>query len=87
MSAPPDRALWFVGPRRVELREGPPPGPPGPGELTVRALASGMSQGTELLLYKGEAPTPFDPSLEPPDAPVYPRRYGYAWVGEVVAAG
>lgn len=87
VSAPPDRALWFVGPRRVELREGPPPGPPGPGELVARALASGMSQGTELLLYKGEAPTPFDPSLEPPDSPVYPRRYGYAWVGEIVAAG
>jgi 2-desacetyl-2-hydroxyethyl bacteriochlorophyllide A dehydrogenase len=32
-------------------------------------------------------PTPFDPSLDPPGAPVYPRRYGYAWIGEVIARG
>ncbi|HEU4411274.1 MAG TPA: zinc-binding alcohol dehydrogenase [Polyangiaceae bacterium] len=87
MNAPSDRALWFVGPGRAELRPGPPPGPPAPGELVVRALASGVSQGTELLLYKGEAPTPFDPSLEAPGTPLYPRRYGYAWVGEVAEAG
>lgn len=87
MNAPTDRTLWFVGPGRAELRSGPPPAPPGPGELVVRALASGVSQGTELLLYKGDAPTPFDPSLEAPDTPLYPRRYGYAWVGEVDAAG
>jgi threonine dehydrogenase-like Zn-dependent dehydrogenase len=33
-------------------------------------------------LYRGEAPDPFDPSLG--DAPVYPRRYGYAWVGRAL---
>jgi 2-desacetyl-2-hydroxyethyl bacteriochlorophyllide A dehydrogenase len=44
-----------------------------------------VSQGTELLLYRGEGPTPFDPSLDSPGAPTYPRRYGYAWVGEIVA--
>src|SRR6185369_5043622 len=43
-----------------------------------------VSQGTELLLYRGEGPTPFDPSLDASGAPTYPRRYGYAWVGEVV---
>jgi 2-desacetyl-2-hydroxyethyl bacteriochlorophyllide A dehydrogenase len=43
-----------------------------------------VSQGTELLLYRGEGPTPFDPSLDAPGAPTYPRRYGYAWVGEIV---
>ncbi len=35
-------------------------------------------------MYRGEGPTPFDPSLDAPGAPTYPRRYGYAWVGEVV---
>jgi 2-desacetyl-2-hydroxyethyl bacteriochlorophyllide A dehydrogenase len=44
-----------------------------------------VSQGTELLLYRGEGTTPFDPSLDRPGAPTYPRRYGYAWVGEVVS--
>jgi 2-desacetyl-2-hydroxyethyl bacteriochlorophyllide A dehydrogenase len=56
----------------------------GPGQVLARAIASGISQGTELLLYRGEGPTPFDPSLDEPSAPTYPRRYGYAWVGEVV---
>jgi 2-desacetyl-2-hydroxyethyl bacteriochlorophyllide A dehydrogenase len=55
--------------------------------VLARAIASGISQGTELLLYRGDGPTPFDPSLDPPGAPTYPRRYGYAWVGEVVTAG
>lgn len=81
------RELWFVGPRKVELREGPEPRDPGEGEVLARGLVSGISQGTELLLYRGEGPTPFDPSLDAPGTPMYPRRYGYAWVGEIVAAG
>lgn len=91
MSTPPDRGprreLWFVGPRRVELRDGPAPRAPAEGELTARAIVSGVSQGTEMLLYRGEGPTPFDPSLDPAGAPTYPRRYGYAWIGEVIEAG
>jgi 2-desacetyl-2-hydroxyethyl bacteriochlorophyllide A dehydrogenase len=78
------RELWFTAPHGVELREAPRPAPLGPGQVRLRALASGISQGTELLLYRGEGPTPFDPSLDLPGAPTYPRRYGYAWVGQVV---
>ncbi len=78
------RELWFTGPRSVELRSVPARGALAAGELRARALVSGVSQGTELLLYKGEGPTPFDPSLDAPGAPTYPRRYGYAWVGEVI---
>jgi len=81
-----ERALWFVGPRLVELREEPVRAP-GPREVVVRALASGVSQGTEMLLYKGEGPEVFDPSLETRGATTYPRRYGYAWVGEVSEVG
>ena len=77
------RELWFVGPHQVELRRGAA-APLVDGQVRVSALASGISQGTELLLYRGEGPTPFDPSLDAPGAPAYPRRYGYAWVGEVV---
>lgn len=77
------RDLWFVGPGHVELR--PTQAEPlAAGQVRVRALASGISQGTELLLFQGEGPTPFDPSLDSPGAPTYPRRYGYAWVGEVI---
>jgi NADPH:quinone reductase-like Zn-dependent oxidoreductase len=78
------RELWFTGPERVELRSVPPRARLAPGEVRARALASGVSQGTELLLFKGEGPMPFDPSLDAPGAPTYPRRYGYAWVGEVL---
>ena len=78
------RELWFTGPERVEVRSGQAIGPLRAGQVRVRALASGISQGTELLLYRGEGPTPFDPSLDAPGTPTYPRRYGYAWVGEVV---
>jgi 2-desacetyl-2-hydroxyethyl bacteriochlorophyllide A dehydrogenase len=83
------RALWFVGPRHVEVRDEALRAP-GAREVVVRALASGVSQGTEMLLYKGEGPAVFDPSLEDSNATTsttYPRRYGYAWVGEVVEAG
>src|SRR6516162_7456037 len=75
--------LWFTGPRAVEVRSGAVP-PLRSGQVLARAIASGVSQGTELLLYRGEGPTPFDPSLDAPGKPTYPRRYGYAWVGEVV---
>jgi 2-desacetyl-2-hydroxyethyl bacteriochlorophyllide A dehydrogenase len=78
------RELWFTGPQQVELREAASAAALGPGQLRARALFSGVSQGTELLLFKGEGPTPFDPSLDVPGAPTYPRRYGYAWVGEVL---
>lgn len=59
---------------------------PASRQVLVRGLCSGISQGTELLLFRGEGPTPFDDSLDTPGQPTYPRRYGYAWVGEIVAA-
>lgn len=71
------KALWFEAPGRVVVRE---EGlvVPAAGEVLVRGLASAVSQGTELLLVRGEGPTPFDPSM---GATTYPLRYGYAWVG------
>lgn len=80
------RALWFVAPRRVELRD-EALSVAGPGEVVVRGLASAVSQGTELLLYRGEGPARFDDSLalsDPRGDSTYPRRYGYSWVGEIV---
>jgi threonine dehydrogenase-like Zn-dependent dehydrogenase len=81
---PTDRELWFLGPGQVELRPATPPPALQPGEVRARALCSGISQGTELLLYRGEGPARFDPSLDGPGTTTYPRRYGYSWVGEVV---
>ena len=84
--------MWFVGPRAVEIRE-EAARRPSAGEVVVRALASGVSQGTEMLLYRGEGPAVFDRSVggtgtgETRDRMTYPRRYGYAWVGEVSEGG
>jgi 2-desacetyl-2-hydroxyethyl bacteriochlorophyllide A dehydrogenase len=79
-----ERELWFMGQRQVEVRQADPLSVLAPGEVRVRALHSGISQGTELLLYRGEGPRVFDPSLDAAGAPMYPRRYGYSWVGEIV---
>lgn len=73
-----EKSLWFLGPHSVEIREDRA----STGEVVARALASGLSQGTERLLYLGTGPQPFDPSL--PYNTTYPCRYGYAWVGEVI---
>lgn len=77
------RELWFVEPYAVELRRGDTSVALRDGQVRARALRSGISQGTELLLYRGEGPTPFDESLGAAEKSTYPRRYGYAWVGEI----
>jgi 2-desacetyl-2-hydroxyethyl bacteriochlorophyllide A dehydrogenase len=60
--------------------------PPADGQMQVQTLFSGVSHGTEMLVYRGEV----DPRL-PLDLPTlagsfaYPIKYGYAAVGRVVA--
>jgi 2-desacetyl-2-hydroxyethyl bacteriochlorophyllide A dehydrogenase len=79
------RAVTFVAPRRVELREVELPRP-SEGEILVATEWSGISSGTELLAYRGEV----DPDL-PLDETLgtlagtfaYPFRYGYSAVGRV----
>lgn len=81
------RALWFAGPRVAEIRPETVP-PPGPGEVRVRTVASAISAGTEMLVYRGEAP----PDL-PLDLPTlrgsygFPVKHGYASVGRVLDLG
>jgi 2-desacetyl-2-hydroxyethyl bacteriochlorophyllide A dehydrogenase len=80
------RAVHFVAPRRVELREVELPAPAA-GQLLVATEWSGISSGTELLAYRGE----IDPDL-PLDETLgalagtftWPFRYGYSAVGRVV---
>jgi 2-desacetyl-2-hydroxyethyl bacteriochlorophyllide A dehydrogenase len=80
------RAVHFVAPRRVELREVELP-QPSEGCVLVATEWSGISSGTELLAYRGEV----DPDL-PLDETLgalagtfaYPFRYGYSAVGRVV---
>jgi 2-desacetyl-2-hydroxyethyl bacteriochlorophyllide A dehydrogenase len=79
------RRLLFTAPRRVEPAPVDVP-EPGPGQLLVRTLFSGISTGTELLCYRGL----LDPDL-PLDERIgalggsfrYPFPYGYSCVGRV----
>ena len=83
------RAFWVATPGRGEIRSAPLPAP-GRGEVRVRALASGISRGTESLVFHGRVPEgerrrmrcPFQEGEFP--APV---KYGYASVGVVEALG
>ncbi len=83
------RALYFTGPRSVEVRERAVP-EPGPGEVRVRTERSAVSPGTELLVYRDEVPTDaaVDDTIDAFDGDFsYPMQYGYAAVGRVEALG
>jgi 2-desacetyl-2-hydroxyethyl bacteriochlorophyllide A dehydrogenase len=80
-------AVWFGGPLRVEIRQ-EPVAPVGPDDVRVRSLVSGVSAGSELLVYRGDAPNDM-----PPDLPTvggdfgFPIKFAYASVGRVTEVG
>lgn len=81
------RALWFAAARHAELRT-EQVRIAGPGEVTVRALVSLVSAGTEMLVYRGELPAEDDLGLETCEGNFgFPVKYAYQVVGEVVAVG
>jgi threonine dehydrogenase-like Zn-dependent dehydrogenase len=89
MSSVPARALFHTAPRRVEIRELPAPRPAA-GEVLVRTRCSGISGGTERLVYRGEVPADFalDDTIDALTGTfAYPFAYGYACVGEVAESG
>lgn len=80
-------AAWFTGPGKVELRQETLPAA-GPGDVRIRTLASGISSGTEMLVFRGQVPaeTPLDlPTLRGSFG--FPIKYGYASVGRVEETG
>ena len=83
------RTLQFTEPREVEVRERTIPDP-GPGEVRVQTEVSAVSPGTELLVYRGEAPTEMatDATIDALGGTFeFPLTYGYAAVGRVTAVG
>jgi len=63
---------------------------PGPGEVLVRTVVSGISSGTELLIYRGQWPgdLPVDETIPALGGRfAYPVKYGYSAVGKVVELG
>ena len=82
-------ALIFEKPHRVIVKEEPVPAP-GKEEVLIKTMFSAISAGSELLIYRGLMPSglPADMTIKALSKPFrYPLKYGYASVGEVVAAG
>jgi len=83
------RQFWIVSPGHGEIRRAAL-SPPGPGEVLVRALHSGISRGTESLVYQGRVPESEREAMRAPyqegDFPG-PVKYGYLSVGRVVDGG
>jgi threonine dehydrogenase-like Zn-dependent dehydrogenase len=79
------RAFWVREPGRGEIRPASLP-VPGPGDVLVRSLRSGVSRGSETLVFRGGVPVsqhdvmraPFQEGSFPG-----PLKYGYLSVGVV----
>ncbi|MEM4782187.1 MAG: zinc-binding dehydrogenase [Halalkalicoccus sp.] len=83
------RAVSFRAPGDVRVVDRPVPAPD-PGEVLVETECSGISPGTELLLYRGELPghLPADETIPSLCGELeYPISYGYAAVGRVREVG
>jgi threonine dehydrogenase-like Zn-dependent dehydrogenase len=81
-------AFWIVAPGQGELRSERLPDP-GPGEILIEALASGISRGTETLVFQGRVPESQRQIMRAPHQVgefTFPLKYGYSSVG-LVAAG
>ncbi|MFG1780721.1 dehydrogenase [Micromonospora sp. NPDC049048] len=79
------RAFWLRTPGTGEIRS-VPLAAPGPGEVLVRSRYSGVSRGTETLVFAGRVPADQYAAMRAPfqegDFPA-PVKYGYLNVGVV----
>ena len=79
------RAFWVTSPGEGEIREVVVPAP-AQGEVLVRSLWSGVSRGTETLVFRGGVPESQHAVMRAPfqegDFPA-PVKYGYLNVGVV----
>ncbi|QFT93638.1 L-threonine 3-dehydrogenase [Roseovarius sp. THAF9] len=78
------QALWITGPGAVEMRETAIDA--GPGMVEVETLYSGISRGTERLVWSGGVPESEHQTMKAPFQEgefSFPVKYGYAAVGHV----
>src|SRR5829696_5327783 len=79
------QAFWLVEPGVGEIRRASLP-PPGPDDVVVRTVRSGISRGTEMLVFRGGVPASQYATMRAPfqqgDFPG-PVKYGYLNVGVV----
>src|SRR5436190_10066083 len=85
MSMTDAKAFWIIEPGRGEILEEALPRP-GDDDVVVRALFSGISRGTEALVFTGRVPVSEHERMRAPfqsgNFPA-PIKYGYASVGHV----
>jgi 2-desacetyl-2-hydroxyethyl bacteriochlorophyllide A dehydrogenase len=82
-------SVWFDNERSISAREEPIPSP-GQGEVLVETHVTAISQGTEMVIYRGEAPEAMstDTTITALKGSfAYPLKYGYAAVGKVTHVG
>src|SRR5262245_43372129 len=85
MCADVARAFWIAAPGRGEIRTEPVPALSG-GQVRVRAEYSGISRGTEALVFQGRVPSSERQRMRAPfQAGEFPApvKYGYCSVGVV----
>ena len=88
MQGQPSRQFWIEAPGRGAIRTTPLP-EAGNDDVVVRALYSGISRGTESLVFRGEVPpSQYDAMRAPFQEGRFPApvKYGYASVGVVDAS-
>ncbi len=81
-------AFWVTAPGRGEVRR-EQVAPPAAGEVLVETLVSGISRGSETLVFRGEVPASQHQAMRAPFQAgefTFPVKYGYSAVG-LVAAG
>ena len=78
-------ALWYVGPGKAEIRA-EQVAAPAAGEVRLTALYSGISRGTERLVFNGRVPESEYARMRAPHmggAFPFPVKYGYATVARI----
>lgn len=78
-------AFWIAEPGRGEIRRDALP-PVGPDDVLVRTLRTGVSHGTEMLVFRGEVPEDQHTTMRAPFQEGHfpgPVKYGYLSVGVV----
>lgn len=82
-------SLYFTAPRQVEIKPESIPAL-APDQVLVKTICSSISSGTELLVYRGEAPTDLatDETISALGGTLaFPLKYGYSAVGRVAELG
>lgn len=83
------QSVFFSAPFTAAVRTEDLP-PPGPDEALVETLLSAISPGSELLVYRGQAPGDMavDETIDALGGSFrFPIKYGYAAVGRVIEVG